>query len=121
MITRRTIFRLPLLGLLVRKRGALLYLARPASIGSHFMENAIGILLGLMITVNPARAQDPQDDEDLARQTQNPVADLISFPVQKKTLRTSWPLPVLLTMSLSRIFSAAAETNSGRSGMLHMC
>ena len=50
------------------------------------MKNTIGILVGsLMIAVNLAHAQEAQDDEDLARQTQNPVADLISLPGQNNT------------------------------------
>ena len=45
----------------------------------------IGILIVLLLlTASPARAQE-QDDEDLARLSQNPVADLISLPFQNNT------------------------------------
>lgn len=36
-------------------------------------------------TANPVQAQGTQDDEDLARRTQNPVSDLISLPFQHNT------------------------------------
>jgi len=38
----------------------------------------------MTISANPVHAQE-QDDEELARQTQNPVADLISLPFQNNT------------------------------------
>ena len=37
------------------------------------------------ITPNPGRAQETQDDAALAKQAQNPLASLISLPVQNNT------------------------------------
>jgi hypothetical protein len=39
----------------------------------------------MAVKTNPVHAQEALDDEDLARQTQNPVADLISLPFQNNT------------------------------------
>ncbi len=55
------------------------------------MKNRMGILVismsltSMTITANPVHAQGTEDDEELARQTQNPVADLISLPFQNNT------------------------------------
>ena len=39
----------------------------------------------MTITANPVQAQEAQSDEDLTRQAQNPLASLISLPVQNNT------------------------------------
>ncbi len=52
------------------------------STGIFVLLTAIALMT---ITANPAHAQEAQDDEELARQTQNPVANLISLPGQNNT------------------------------------
>ena len=39
----------------------------------------------MTITANPVQAQEAQSDENLAKEAQNPLASLISLPVQNNT------------------------------------
>ena len=67
--------------------------------GRSRFESWLGLLLAMIVFASPLRADD--SDTDLAKQTQNPVADLISVPFQNnfnfKTgpeNRTVWVLNV---------------------------
>ena len=52
--------------------------------GKSRCELWLGMLLATIVLTSPLRADD--SDTDLAKQTQNPVADLISVPFQNNFL-----------------------------------